>query len=73
VQPVILEGKALQKLTIGVSALSVTTLDDHRIVRFSTSARLRPSLQQPTFPQYQQSAVPFAPSNGDNASEILQR
>ena len=66
VQPVILEGKALQKLTTGVSALSVTTLDDHRIVRFSNSARLRPSLQQPTFPQYQQSAVPFASSNGGN-------
>jgi hypothetical protein len=59
VQPVILEGRALQKLTTGVSALSVTTLDDHRIVRFSNSARLRPYLQQPTFPQSQQSAVPF--------------
>ena len=73
VQPVILEGRALQKLTTGVSALSVTTLDDHRIVRFSNSARLRPCLQQPTFPQCQQSTVPFASRGGGNASKILQR
>ena len=73
VQPVILEGRALQKLTTGVSALSVTTLDDHRIVRFSNSARLRPYLQQPTFPQSPQSAAPFASDGGSNASTILQR
>ena len=48
-QPVILEGRALQKLTTGVSALSVTTLDDHRIVRFSNSARLRPISNNPHF------------------------
>ena len=42
VQPVILEGRALQKLTAGVSGLSVATLDNHRVIRFTNSVRLRP-------------------------------
>jgi hypothetical protein len=74
VQPVILEGRALQKLTAGVSGLSVATLDNHRVIRFTNSVRLRPCLGRPALPQGQQAAVPIAVARGGgNVHEIAQR
>jgi hypothetical protein len=47
VWPMILEGKALQNLILGVARLSVETLDNHHIVRFMNSVRLRPCTSVP--------------------------
>ena len=43
VQPMILDGDALARLTASVRALKIESLNDYRIVRFSKSDRLRPS------------------------------
>ena len=43
VQPMVLEGEALAKLTANVHRLNVETPDDYRTVRFNSCDRLRPS------------------------------
>ena len=43
VQPMILEGEALAKLTSNVHRLKMETRDDYRTIRFDNSNRLRPA------------------------------
>ncbi len=71
VWPVILEGKPLQKLIMGVAGLSVEALDSHRVVRFMNSVRLRPSSFRPALPPVEQAARFLAVAHGgDNASGL---
>jgi len=42
VQPMVLQGERFQNLVAGVSRMKVEVLDNYRIVRFSSSLRLRP-------------------------------
>jgi hypothetical protein len=71
VWPVILEGKPLQKLIMGVAGLSVETLDSHRIVRFMHSVRLRPCPYRPALPLVEQATTCFAVARGgDDASAL---
>jgi len=43
VQPMILEGDALARLTLNVHRLKIETADNYRIIRFDNSNRLRPA------------------------------
>ena len=43
VQPMILEGEALAKLTSNVHRLKIETPDNYRTIRFNNSDRLRPA------------------------------
>lgn len=56
VQPMVLEGDALQDLTRKVFALGFETLKDHTVIRFENPIALKPSLERPTIP------VPPVPS-----------
>lgn len=60
VWPVILHGQPLQKLTVGVAGLRVEILDNHRIIRFTNSARLRPCPSRPAFLPAEQVAANLA-------------
>jgi hypothetical protein len=64
VWPMILEGKPLQNLVMGVAGLSVETLDNYRIVRFRNSARLRPCTYRPALPLADQVAARLAGVRG---------
>jgi hypothetical protein len=44
VQPMVLEGEALAKLTANVHRLRIDATDDYRILRFNPSDRLRPAV-----------------------------
>ncbi len=46
VQPMILEGEALAKLTANVHRLKIETADDYRTIRFDNSDRLRPTTKR---------------------------
>jgi len=61
VQPMVLEGDALQDLTRKVFALGFETLKDHNIIRFENPIALKPSLERPTIPV---PPVSSAPENG---------
>ncbi len=50
VQPMILAGDALARLTASVRMQTVDALDDYRIIRFSNRDRLRPCLHRRTIP-----------------------
>lgn len=50
VQPMILAGDALARLTASVRMQSIDALDDYRIIRFSNSDRLRPCVNRRTNP-----------------------
>ncbi len=58
VQPMVLEGEALQDLTRKVFALGFETLNDHSIIRFENPTTLRPSLNRPTIPVPEVAATP---------------
>jgi hypothetical protein len=47
VQPMILEGEALARLTRNVHRLKIETPDDYRTIRFDNSDRLRPATDRP--------------------------
>jgi hypothetical protein len=47
VQPMILEGEALARLTANVHRLKFETADDYRTIRFDNSDRLRPATDRP--------------------------
>jgi len=49
VQPMVLEGEALAKLTANVHRLKIETSDDYRTVRFNNSDRLRPAVTRARF------------------------
>jgi len=48
VQPMILEGEALARLTENVHRLKIETADEYRIIRFDNSNRLRPATNRRT-------------------------
>jgi hypothetical protein len=63
VWPMILEGKPLQNLTLGVAQLRVERLDNHQTVRFLNSNRLRPFTSRPEFPLSDRVAMPVNNTN----------
>lgn len=71
VWPVILHGQPLQTLTMGVAGLSAAILDNHRIIRFTNSVRLRPCPKRPAFPPAEQVAARLAATRGaGNVREV---
>ncbi len=50
VQPMVLEGEALEHLTRKVFALGFETIANHSIIRFENPTSLRPSLDRPSLP-----------------------
>jgi hypothetical protein len=62
VWPMILDGKPFQNLVAGVAGLSFETLDNHRVVRFTNTVRLRP--HRPAFPVTHQAAGRLARVGG---------
>jgi hypothetical protein len=61
VQPMVLEGEALQDLTRKVFALGFETRKDHSILRFENPIALKPSLDRPAF----DFAAPAAPASSN--------
>lgn len=64
VQPMVLEGDALQDLTRKVFALGFETQKDHTVIRFENPIALKPSLDRPAFDFTAQAAAAPASSNG---------
>ncbi|HUY27045.1 MAG TPA: hypothetical protein VMV27_06455 [Candidatus Binataceae bacterium] len=64
VQPMVLEGAALEHLTRKVFALGFETKQNHSIIRFENPIALKPSLDRPAFDIDARVAPAPAPSNG---------
>lgn len=57
VWPIVLEGRPLQNLILGVARIRAQTLDNHRVVRFVNSVRLRPCTFRPEVPLVEHAAT----------------
>jgi hypothetical protein len=64
VQPMVLEGEALETLMRKVFALGFETRENHTIIRFENPIALKPSLDRPALELAAQAAAAPASSNG---------
>jgi len=71
VWPMILQGKPFHNLVMGVAGLSFETLDNHRVVRFPNTVRLRPCKYRTVFPVCDQAAARFASQRGAQSAREL--
>ncbi|HVA77797.1 MAG TPA: hypothetical protein VNF27_07870 [Candidatus Binataceae bacterium] len=64
IQPMVLEGGALETLMRKVFALGFETRENHTTIRFDNPIALKPSLDRPAFDIGAAVATPSAPENG---------